>query len=117
MTLHSLAAVALLFAAAAQAAAPSYTVGGIVNASNFTPGPFAPNSIVSIFGTGLTHSGEQTGLAWNGIGSVPLELNYSRVFVDDSAVPLLFVSATQVNFLVPSRQSLGPAVLRVTSDG
>src|SRR5258706_12639641 len=35
---------------------PSYSAAGIVNASNYAPGPFAPNSIVSIFGTNLALS-------------------------------------------------------------
>ena len=37
----------------ARGQAPAYSAAGIVNAANYAPGPFAANSVVSIFGTNL----------------------------------------------------------------
>src|SRR6266545_4427604 len=49
-------ALAVLCAGTAMGAGPSYSAAGIVNASNYAPGPFAPNSVISIFGSGLARS-------------------------------------------------------------
>ena len=101
----------------AWAAAPSYSAANIVNNGDGSPGPFAPNSILSIFGTDLARS--PYALAPSDIhdNTLPTELNYTRVYIDDSPVPLFYVSETQINFLVPSRQSVGPAVVRVMREG
>lgn len=101
----------------AWAAAPSYSAANIVNNGDGSPGPFAPNSILSIFGTDLARS--PYALAPSDIhdNTLPTELNYTRVYIDDSPVPLFYVSETQINFLVPSRQSVGPAVVHVMREG
>ena len=101
----------------AWAAAPSYSAANIVNNGDGSSGPFAPNSILSIFGTDLARS--EYALAPSDIhdNTLPTELNYTRVYIDDSPVPLFYVSETQINFLVPSRQSVGPAVVRVMREG
>jgi uncharacterized protein (TIGR03437 family) len=101
----------------AWAAAPSYSAANIVNAGNYTPGPFAPNSILSIFGTDLAIS-EHILTASDMAGDMlPTRLDATRVFVDNMLVPLLYVSDTQINFLIPSAQGIGPAVIRVTREG
>jgi uncharacterized protein (TIGR03437 family) len=92
---------------------PSYSAAGIVNASNYAAGPFAPNSIVSIFGTNLARS---TQAAPPG-NTLPLELNYVRVYVQDQPVPLLFVSETQINFVVSPVLIAGPVHVRVATEG
>jgi len=102
---------AVLCAGIARGAGPSYSVAGIVNASNFKTGPFAPNSVVSIFGTGLARSTQALGSSDIRDGKVPLELNYVRVYVQDQPAPVLFVSAGQINFIIPSVQN--PQVVRV----
>jgi uncharacterized protein (TIGR03437 family) len=101
----------------ARGAAPSYSTAGIVNSGNFAPGPFAPNSIVTIFGSGLARSSQQ--LTANDIagGYLPTELNYTQVFVDNFPVPLFYVSDSQINFLVPSTQAVGATKIRVASEG
>lgn len=104
----------VLFAGTA-AAAPSYTAAGIVNASNYAPGPFAPNSVLSIFGTGLSRSARSlTGEDVRG-NMLPTELNFTQVLVDNSPAPLFYVSDTQVNFLIPAKQSVGEARIQVIS--
>ena len=106
---------ALLFTNAAWGQAPVYSAAGMVNASNYTPGPFAPNSIVSIFGSGLALSAQ--GLTADDLANhtVPTELSGTHVYVMNSPAPLLYVSDGQVNFLVPIGQIDGDVTIRVVS--
>jgi uncharacterized protein (TIGR03437 family) len=115
--LRACLALAALLCGVASGAAPSYTAAGIVNSGNFAPGPFAPNSIVTIFGSGLARSSQQLTAADIVSGHLPTELNYTQVFVDNYPAPLFYVSDSQVNFLVPSTQSVGAAKIRVASEG
>jgi uncharacterized protein (TIGR03437 family) len=89
----------------------------MVNASNYTPGPFAPNSVASIFGSALARSSQ--GLTADAIinNTLPVELNSTRVYVMDSPAPLLYVSDGQVNFLVPGNQLDGDVSIRVVREG
>ena len=106
---------AVLLSSAAWGQAPAYSAAGMVNASNYTPGPFAPNSIVSIFGSGLAWSTQ--GLTADDIvnNTLPTELNGTHVYVDDQWAPLLYVSNGQVNFLVPSNKLAMDVKIRVVS--
>src|ERR1035437_2155849 len=109
----------------ARGAGPSYSAAGIVNASNYTSGPFAPNSVIAVFGVGLarsTHALADADLvactsSLLAARCLPLELNYVRVYVQDQPVPLLFVSDGQVNFLMSSVESVGPVKVRVVTEG
>jgi uncharacterized protein (TIGR03437 family) len=108
---------AILCAGSAIAAGPSYAAANIVNASNYTGGPFAPNSVISIFGTGLARSTHALAADDISAGRLPLEMNFVRVFVENEAAPLLFVSESQINFLIPSLQ-ISPSVrIRVVNEG
>jgi uncharacterized protein (TIGR03437 family) len=106
-------ALAVLCAGTAGAAGPSYSAAGIVNASNYASGPFAPNSVVSIFGVGLARSTQ----AASGGASLPTELNYVQVFVENQRVPLLFVSETQINFIMSTAVATGTVMVRVVTEG
>src|SRR5689334_5356991 len=97
-------------------AGPSYSAAGIVNASNYSAGPFAPGSVVTIFGSGLARSATSFPASDNA-SSLPYELNFARVYVQDQLVPLLFVSPSQINFVMPYEQLAGPTKVRVVSDG
>jgi uncharacterized protein (TIGR03437 family) len=110
-------AFAPLLAGAAWGQAPVYSADKMVNASNYTPGPFAPNSIVSIFGSAMSRSSQ--GLTAGDIvnNTLPTELNYTRVYVMDSPAPLLYVSDGQVNFLIPGNQLDGDVTIRVVREG
>lgn len=110
-------ALAALFCGAARGAAPSYSAAGIVNAASFAPGPFAPNSIVTIFGSGLARSTQALTAGDIHNNTLPAELNYTRVFVMDSPAPLFYVSDGQINFLVPSNQIAGDVKIRVVREG
>jgi hypothetical protein len=80
-------------------AAPSFAATGVQNGASFVAGPIAPNTWVSIKGNGLSAT---TG-TWQVTGStLPTEVNGVGVTINGTAVPVSFVSNTQVNFLVPS---------------
>jgi uncharacterized protein (TIGR03437 family) len=89
----------------------------MVNAPNYAPGPFAPNSVATIFGSGLARSSQ--GLTADVIlnNTLPKELNSTRVYVLDELAPLLYVSDGQVNFLVPGDQLDGDVKIRVVREG
>ena len=95
-------------------AAPSYLASGIVNAIDFSPGPFAPNSVVSIFGTNLSYATQASSVT---AGDLPTELGYTRVYVDQSLAPILYVSPGQINFLIPGNQDVGDVKVRVYCQG
>jgi uncharacterized protein (TIGR03437 family) len=118
-------ALAVLCAGTARGAGPSYSAAGIVNASSFGPGPFAPNSVISVFGDGLARDEHKLvdadlvncSSSLVGARCVPLELNYVRVYVQDEPVPLLYVGPKQINFLMSSLVSAGPVKIRVVTEG
>ena len=108
---RALLALALLSCTAASGQAPAYSAAGIVNATDFSAGPFAPNSVVSIFGSDLTYSNAPASAA-PGV-SPPLQLGGVAVYVDNRAAPLLYASDTQINFLIPSDEISGAVPVRV----
>jgi uncharacterized protein (TIGR03437 family) len=104
---------AALAGSAARGAAPSYSTESIVNASDYAPGPFAPNSIVSIFGVELSYGVE--GLTNH--DRLPDQLADVRVYVANIPVPLIYVCPTQINFLMPNNLKPGNVALRVVRQG
>jgi len=110
-------ALAVFLCSVAWGTTPSYSAAGIVNSGNFAPGPFAPNSIVTIFGSGLARSSQQLTADDIVSGYLPTVLNYTQVFADNFPAPLFYVSDSQINFLVPSTQSVGDMKIRVASEG
>ncbi|MGB9458908.1 MAG: hypothetical protein WCB12_22885 [Bryobacteraceae bacterium] len=100
------------------AQAPAYTAAGIVNASDYSPGPFAPSSVLSLFGANLAWTTESVTPDNLAAGSLPNELAEVRLYVDSvEPVPLLYVSPTQINFLVPSDQIPGDVTVTVVRQG
>lgn len=87
-----------------------------ISAASFAT-QYAPNGITSIFGVGLareTRSAETT--------TLPTQLATTRVIVQDAnntqrLAPLFFVSAGQINFLIPQGTVNGPAIVIVEVDG
>ena len=108
--------IAALVTSPAWGGAPSYSIAGIVNTGNSSPGPFAPNSIVTIYGTDLSRSTQALTLADIRGGRLPTELNYTQVFVDNTPAPLLYVSPAQINLLIPADQSIVPAKIKVVTN-
>ncbi len=97
--------------------APWYSEASIVNAAS-NQAAFAPNTFVTIYGTGLAYSvralaasdlhGDQLPTVLGGTGV--------RVFVNNIAVPIYYVSPTQINFLIPTNLLPGPAVIQTMLD-
>jgi uncharacterized protein (TIGR03437 family) len=110
-------ALAILCCGIAWGAAPSYSAAGIVSTGSYAAGPFAPNSLITIFGSSLA-IGPRGVLASDIVNNIlPTELNSTRVFVDSFAVALLYVSETQINLLIPGRQALGRSEIMVVREG
>ena len=103
--------VAAFWPSAARAQAPSYTAADFVNASDYAPGPFAPNSVVSLFGSNLSFN--------TATGQIPFStsLGGAEVWVSSTAAPLLYVSPGQINFLIPSNLSAGTVSVQVYRQG
>lgn len=73
----------------------------IVNAgSGQLSGLIAPGEIISLFGTGLGPATPVAASPLNGL--FPTSLGGVRLLVDDVPVPLLYVSASQINAEIPS---------------
>jgi uncharacterized protein (TIGR03437 family) len=89
-----------LFVALSEGAAPARTFR-IENAASYASGTLAANSIASI--------------SWNG----PKNLSGIEVNVRDSAgqtraAQILFISSTQINYLIPAATALGQATVTIT---
>jgi len=97
--------------------APYYTSASIVNAADYSPGPFAPASVLSLFGTNLAWTTEAVSPQTLAGGSLPTQLAAVIVCVDSVPVPLLYASPTQINFLVPSSQIPGDVTVTVVRQG
>ena len=84
--------------------APQPRLSALVNAANFQPGPVAPGSLISIFGSGLAPAAVST-LASPSLrkaAGVSLSIN-------GLPCPLLFVGSNQINAQVPFEVASGPA--------
>ena len=95
------------------AQAPDYIAAGIVNASDFSPEPFAPGSVLSLFGINLSWTTESTATRDPMAAELPTELAGIQVYVDHLAAPLLYASPTQINFLMPVEQIPGDVSVTV----
>ena len=85
----------------------------VVSAASFLPGPLAPDSIASAFGE-MIPPGSGSG--------APLTAGVIAVTVQDSSganrsATLLYLSSTQINFLVPAATALGPATVTIDAAG
>lgn len=105
------------FAVAAWGQAPSYTVAGIVNASDYSPGPFAPGSVIAVFGSNLSRSVYALQTSDIQFPYMPTSLNYTQVIVDNSPVALYYVSPTQINFMVPATDGVGQMTIQIVREG
>jgi hypothetical protein len=83
------------------------SVAAVVNADG-QPGPVAPGSIVSLFGSNLAPRAAQASTSpW------PKVLETTSVFINGVAAPLGYVSPTQINAQVPSDTLPGQATVTV----
>jgi len=95
--------------------APSYAASSLVNLVTGRPGPFAPNTLVALYGRDLSVSttARASGPAASStlpifLGSPPVHVNISGLFA-----PLEYVSPEVVVFLIPADQYPGPATIRL----
>lgn len=80
-------------------AAGTPAVLAITNSASFVPGPVSPGELISIFGTSL---GPVQGLLFTpDNGKVDTTLDDTVVMFGNVPAPLLYVSATQINAIVP----------------
>ncbi len=81
-------------------ALPSPNDRGIVNGASFATQTVAAGSLISIFGERM---GPATGVVTPGFvnGKLPTELAGVQVFFNGTAAPLYYVSALQINVMVP----------------
>ncbi len=119
MRAFAVLSVALSLVPALQAAAPFYSADSIVNAADNQPGPLAPNTIASIYGTNLAYGTKA--ITANDIrgGALPTVFpgTGARVVIGGLQASLYYVSPTQINFLVPANFLPGIFNLNVVVDG
>ena len=107
----------MLVCGAARGQAPIYSAAGIVNAVNYAAGPFAPNDVLTVFGTNLSGSSTPVS-ATEALGvNLPISLGLVGVYVANMPAPVLFVSPTQINFLVPANLTPGSVPVFVEKQG
>ncbi len=103
LVLATLAPVALAYSQnSATSTAVSYTAAGIVNSASNAPDALAPNTIATVYGTGLSYTTAAAFGVMPASGMLPTQLAGVQVYVNSTFVPLYYVSPTQINFLVPT---------------
>ncbi|HYZ86445.1 MAG TPA: IPT/TIG domain-containing protein [Bryobacteraceae bacterium] len=109
----------LAFFASGVRPAPVYSPESVVNAASNRAGPVAPNTIVSVYGQDLAFV--TRALTGSDIrdNTLPTALGATgvRVTVGGILAPILFVSPTQVNLLVPNLLLPGPTEITVMQEG
>ena len=101
----------------AWAQAPAYTAADFVNASDYSPGPFAPNSVLSVFGSNLSWYTVALAPSSSTASTIATQLGGVAVYVDNWPAPMLYVSGPQINFLIPSNEIAGNVTVRVVREG
>jgi uncharacterized protein (TIGR03437 family) len=82
---------------AANAAVPSVSTGGVVNAANFVANqPLAPGTFGAIFGANLAQS-----LVGSSTFPLSTQLGDTSVILNGEQLPLLFASTGQINTILP----------------
>jgi uncharacterized protein (TIGR03437 family) len=90
----------------------SGSVESVVSAAAFQPGPVAPGSLVSLFGSNLAPTAMVSLRSpW------PRVLANTLVFFNGAAAPLAYVSPGQINAQVPYETPVGPAAVTVIAGG
>lgn len=104
-------------AAAQNSNAPYFSAAGVVQAATQTPGPLAPNTIATIYGTNLSWDTDAVTAADLNGGTLPFTLDGVTVYVNSIPANLIYVSPNQINFLVPYECSASSAQILVGRQG
>jgi len=104
------AALPLLFLTGAIAEG-QIVIASVTDAASYAP-RVAPGGLGSIFGSNLAN-GTQQATSF----PLPTSMAGASVYINNVAVPLLYVSATQINFQAPSSLTAGTAKMYVTRSG
>ena len=75
-------------------------INGVVNSASNAPGPVSPGEFITIYGTGLGSTTPAI-LTLTAAGMISTTLSGTQVTFDGIPAPLVYVSATQVNAIVP----------------
>ncbi len=97
--------------------APSYDPTGLVNAATNQAGPLAPNSLAILTGKNLSFNTVTADLT---AGQLPVQITGAGVqvlFGGGTPAHLLYISPTQINFLVPGSRTAGNTTLTVVRSG
>jgi uncharacterized protein (TIGR03437 family) len=95
---------------------PSYTAGSIVLAATQQAQALAPNAIATLYGTNLSYNPPAIPVAQTQ-GILPTTLAGVSVSVNNIPAGLFYVSATQINFLIPYTINVSTASIYVLRDG
>jgi uncharacterized protein (TIGR03437 family) len=88
----------------------------VQSAASEAPGPVAPGEIISIFGTNLGPTPGVAGTIANNLLST--QVSGIQVMFDNNPAPLLYVSATQINAIVPfALNGLNQTHLTISNNG
>lgn len=109
-----LLAVALQLASPLWADAPVYSADSIVNAASNQPGALAPNTIATLYGKNLAQGTATLKLDKSGLLPTVLPGTGVRIVIGSVLVNPLYVSPTQITFLVPPNLSAGNPKLVLT---
>ena len=80
--------------------APFPTITQVQNAASFANGPISPGEIVTLFGSAMGPS-TPLGTTLTSAGKVSTQLGQVQVLFNGTPAPLLYVSASQINCVVP----------------
>jgi uncharacterized protein (TIGR03437 family) len=89
---------------AAQQSSPD--LRAVTDAASFLSGRISASEIITLFGSGF---GPSSGVSFrlDELGQLPLTLGGARVLINGSPIPLLYVSAGQINAIAPGTLTAG----------
>lgn len=94
---------------------PAFPPDSVVNSANGSPTSLTPNVLASLYGSNLAFSTSTASVSDTG-GGLPTILSGVRVVVGGIFAPLLYVSPTQVNFIVPASLVAGQTNIYLLRD-
>ena len=94
--------------------APTFSSDSIVNAANGSTASLTPNGIATVYGVNLAYTTAALSLEDVGAGTLPNKLGGVQLTVGGIFAVLLYVSPTQINFLIPGALTPGSSSLSIT---